>query len=43
MVDLFVTDKIKKVLPKVKAFIQEELIPMELAILSKPFSESENH
>jgi acyl-CoA dehydrogenase len=41
MVDLFVTDKIKKVLPKVKAFIQEELIPMELAILSKPFSESE--
>jgi alkylation response protein AidB-like acyl-CoA dehydrogenase len=41
MVDLFVTDKIKKVLPKVRAFIQEEVIPLELAILSKPFTASD--
>ena len=41
MVDLFVTDKIKEVLPKVRVFIQEELIPLELSILSNSFSASE--
>ncbi len=41
MVALFATDKVKTVLPKVREFIQDVLIPVELNILSKPFSESE--
>lgn len=42
MVDLFVTEKVKELGPQVKKFIDDELIPKELEILSKPFSQSQD-
>lgn len=40
MDEYFLTDKVKRYRPKVRTFIQEEIIPIELEILSKPFFES---
>lgn len=42
MVDLFVTEKVKELGPQLKKFIEDELIPKELEILSKPFSKSQD-
>lgn len=41
MVHLFVTDKLKKWLPAYKAFIQQELHPLDLALSALPFRETE--
>ncbi|NMM49939.1 acyl-CoA dehydrogenase family protein [Marinigracilibium pacificum] len=41
MVDIFATDRLKRIYPKVKAFVEEELIPLEAEFLSKPFFEVE--
>ena len=41
MVELFASAKVKRLQPRVEAFIREELIPVELGILNRPFSESE--
>lgn len=41
MIEIFATDRLKELYPKVKAFIDEEVIPIELDILNKPFSHSE--
>ena len=41
MVNLFVTDKLKKWLPAYKAFIQQELHPLDLALSALPFRETE--
>jgi alkylation response protein AidB-like acyl-CoA dehydrogenase len=42
MVELFATEKVRQLIPRVREFIHEELIPIELNILNKPFSRSEN-
>ena len=39
MITLFATDKLKALYPKVKAFVAEELLPMEQELLSRPFYE----
>jgi alkylation response protein AidB-like acyl-CoA dehydrogenase len=41
MVNLFVTDKLKKWLPAYKAFVQQELHPLDLALSALPFRETE--
>lgn len=41
MIEVFATERLKALYPKVKAFINEEVIPIELEILQKPFSHSE--
>ena len=41
MIDVFATDRLRDLYPKVKAFMDEEIIPIELDVLSKPFSQSE--
>lgn len=41
MVNLFATDKLKKWLPAYKAFVQQELHPLDLALSALPFRETE--
>ncbi len=41
MIEIFATERLKELYPKVKAFIDEEVIPIELDVLNKPFSHSE--
>lgn len=41
MVDIFATDKLKKLLPKYKAFVEKELYPLEIAMVNIPFHEAE--
>lgn len=41
MVNLFGTDKLKKWLPAYKAFVQQELHPLDLALSAMPFREAE--
>ncbi|WP_020529460.1 acyl-CoA dehydrogenase family protein [Flexithrix dorotheae] len=41
MTTLFQTEKIQSILPKIQAFVKEEIIPLESGILSKSFQESE--
>lgn len=41
MVNLFATDKLKKWLPAYKAFVQQELHPLDLALAAMPFREAE--
>jgi alkylation response protein AidB-like acyl-CoA dehydrogenase len=41
MVNLFATDKLKKWLPAYKAFVQQELHPLDLALTALPFRETE--
>ncbi|HEX5668874.1 MAG TPA: acyl-CoA dehydrogenase family protein [Chitinophagaceae bacterium] len=41
MVELFTTDRLKKLAPKYRAFIEKELYPLEIAMVNIPFSEAE--
>jgi alkylation response protein AidB-like acyl-CoA dehydrogenase len=41
MIELFATEKLKKLLPKYRSFIEQELYPVELALASIPFGEAE--
>ncbi|MFT5618849.1 MAG: acyl-CoA dehydrogenase [Arenicella sp.] len=41
MIEIFATDRLRKLYPKVKKFMEEELIPIENDILKMPFSEAE--
>ena len=41
MVNLFAADKLKKWLPAYKAFVQQELHPLDLALAAMPFREAE--
>lgn len=41
MVDIFATDKLKKLIPKYKAFVEQELYPLEIAMVNIPFHEAE--
>ena len=41
MVDIFATDLLKEVLPKIKKFIHEEIVPIEPTLMNRPFLESE--
>ncbi|MEQ1586170.1 MAG: acyl-CoA dehydrogenase family protein [Cyclobacteriaceae bacterium] len=40
MLDLFYTDKVKTLLPQYKSFLEAEVYPIELHIISHPFRES---
>jgi len=40
MVELFATDKLKTLYPKVKAFVEKELYPIELQLMHGPWSEA---
>jgi alkylation response protein AidB-like acyl-CoA dehydrogenase len=41
MVDLFTTERLKKLAPKYSAFIEKELYPLEIAMVNIPFNEAE--
>ncbi len=41
MVELFATDHLRKLLPRYRAFIQEELYPLEIALINIPFNEAD--
>ncbi|MEQ8714076.1 MAG: acyl-CoA dehydrogenase family protein [Cyclobacteriaceae bacterium] len=41
MVDIFASEKLKALYPKIKAYVQEELIPLEDKIMHMPFKEVE--
>lgn len=41
MVDIFATDRMKKLIPKYKAFVEQELYPLEIAMVNIPFHEAE--
>ncbi|MBX2841752.1 MAG: acyl-CoA dehydrogenase family protein [Flammeovirgaceae bacterium] len=41
MTQLFQSEKVKDLLPKIYSFVKDEIIPHESAMLSKPFQESE--
>lgn len=41
MVDLFATDRLRSLYPKVRAFLEEEIIPLEEEWLNMPFKEVE--
>lgn len=41
MVEIFATDKLKKLIPKYKAFMEQELYPLEIAMVNIPFHEAE--
>jgi alkylation response protein AidB-like acyl-CoA dehydrogenase len=41
MVDIFATDKLKKLIPKYRAFVEQELYPLEIALVNIPFREAE--
>jgi alkylation response protein AidB-like acyl-CoA dehydrogenase len=41
MVDIFATDKLKKLISKYKAFVEQELYPLEIAMVNIPFHEAE--
>ena len=41
MVDLFSTERLKKILPSYRAFIEQEIYPLELALLQLPFQQAE--
>ena len=41
MVDLFATDRLKRILPSFKSFIEQELFPLEIALLQLPFQQAE--
>jgi hypothetical protein len=37
MTDLFITDKLKSFLPRIQAFMKEEVVPVEKIAQHKPF------
>lgn len=41
MVELFATDRLKKLATKYRAFIEKELYPLEIALVNIPFGEAE--
>jgi len=41
MVELFATDRLKKILPSFKSFIEKELFPLEIALLQLPYKHAE--
>jgi len=41
MVDIFARDKLKKLISKYKAFVEQELYPLEIAMVNIPFHEAE--
>ncbi len=41
MVDIFATDRMKKLIPKYKAFVEQDLYPLEIAMVNIPFHEAE--
>ena len=40
MIDLFATEKVRTLYPKVKAFVEEELYPIEIDLLRQPFHQA---
>ncbi len=42
MTDLFATDKLKALYPKVKSFVEEELYPLELQMIHGPWEETKS-
>jgi alkylation response protein AidB-like acyl-CoA dehydrogenase len=40
MTNLFLTDKVKTLLPKYQSFLKEEVYPIELPVITKPFRQS---
>ena len=41
MTDLFITDKLKSFLPRIQAFVREEVVPVEKIMQHKPFLQME--
>jgi acyl-CoA dehydrogenase len=41
MVELFATDRLKKILPSFRSFIEKELFPLEIALLQLPYKHAE--
>lgn len=41
MEPIFITDRIKDLLPQVKAFVLSELVPLEVDHITRPFKETE--
>lgn len=41
MVDIFASDSLKEILPKIHKFIHEEIVPIEPELMNTPFLESE--
>ncbi|MEN9685508.1 MAG: hypothetical protein RLZZ28_1294 [Bacteroidota bacterium] len=41
MEDVFATERLKSILPRVKKFVQDELLPLEAAHLTRPFKQTE--
>ncbi len=40
MIEIFATDKLKEIYPKVKKFIEDELYPIEIELLQMPFNKA---
>ena len=41
MIDIFTSDTLKILYPKVKSFVESELYPIEMELLKQPFNEAE--
>jgi len=41
MIDIFTSDKLKVLYPKVKSFVEKELYPIEMELLKQPFNDAE--
>ncbi len=41
MVEVFATERLKKILPQFRAFIEQELYPLEIALMQLPFQQVE--
>lgn len=41
MINIFATDKLKEIYPKVKNFVEQELYPVELELLQMPFNKAD--
>jgi acyl-CoA dehydrogenase len=40
MVDIFTSERVKKIYPRIKAFVEQELYPIELELLRLPFNKA---
>jgi alkylation response protein AidB-like acyl-CoA dehydrogenase len=41
MIDLFATDRLREILPQFRSFVEQELFPLEIALLQLPFQQAE--
>ena len=41
MIDIFTSDKLKVLYPKVESFVNNELYPIEMELLKQPFNDAE--